>query len=90
MRTGGLIDMDDIDIIEIYKKEIELFLQTLNIRKGDTIINTDPNINLKNKEFILLKMDELKAGNYRRDLMNTAIDELLPYLRDFGNNQIAD
>mgnify|MGYP006916113218 CR=1 FL=1 len=80
--------MNDREIIEIYKKEIELFLGMLSIRKGNTIINTNSEINLKNKEFILSKMDELKAGNYQRDLMNLAIDELLPYLRDFGEHDL--
>lgn len=33
--------MTERDIIELYKKEIELFLAPLRIVKGKTIINTD-------------------------------------------------
>lgn len=73
--------MNDRDIIEIYKKEIELFLGTLGIFKGNSIINIDEIKNAENKKFIKQKMSEMKAGNFNNELMDTAIDELLPYLR---------
>lgn len=73
--------MTEREIIELYKKEIELFLAPLHIVKGETIINTEANLNDQNKAFIKQKMNEIKAGNFDKDLMDKAIDELLPYLR---------
>lgn len=72
--------MNDRDIIEIYKKEIELFLGSLDIFKGETIINTDSVKNAENKRFIKQKMRNIKGGDFNDKLMDIAIDELLPYL----------
>ena len=44
--------MQEFDLLEAYKKEIEAFLATMGIYKGDKIINNNPEINAKNKEFI--------------------------------------
>lgn len=74
--------MNDREKIEIYKKHIELFLGTVGIAKSDTIINTNPDTNAKNKVFILKKMTEFNIDNSSKELMSIAIDELLPYLRE--------
>ena len=65
--------MTERETIELYKKEIELFLEPLHIVKGETIINTDANLNNQNKAFIKQKMNEMKAGNFDKDLMEIAI-----------------
>ena len=68
------------EIIELYKKEIELFLATLSIFKGHKVINSDKTLNAENKEFIKQKFTQLKSGNINEVALNIAIDELLPYL----------
>lgn len=68
------------EIIELYKKEIELFLATLSIFKGNKVINSDKTLNAENKEFIKQKFTQLKSGNINEVALNIAIDELLPYL----------
>ena len=69
-----------MEILEMYKKEIEVFLATVGIYKGDKIINNNPEINAKNKEFIKEHMQKLFSGNLNVGILNKAIDELLPYL----------
>ncbi len=68
------------EIIELYKKEIEVFLATLSIFKGNKVINSDKTLNAENKEFIKQKFTQLKSGNINEVALNIAIDELLPYL----------
>ena len=68
------------EIIELCKKEIELFLATLSIFKGNKVINSDKALNAENKEFIKKKFTQLKSGNINEEVLDIAIDELLPYL----------
>ena len=49
--------MNERDSIELYKKEIETFLSTLNIFKSKTIANIDENIKEKN---VYIKDDAIK------------------------------
>ncbi len=72
--------MQELDLIEIYKKEIENFLGTMGIYKGNKIINNNPAINAENKEFIKKYMQKMFANNLNIDILNKAIDEMLPYL----------
>lgn len=69
-----------MELLEIYKKEIEVFLATMGIYKGDKIINNNPEINAENKEFIKSHMQKMFSGNLNVGILNKAIDELLPYL----------
>lgn len=68
------------ETIELYKKELEFFLATLSIFKGNKVINSDKALNAENKEFIKKKFTQLKSGNVNEVALNIAIDELLPYL----------
>ena len=79
--------MTEREKIELYKKDIELFLGTMKIFKGNKIVNTDKYKNELNKKFILDKMSELYAGNFDDKLLEIAVDELLPYLADFGSDR---
>ena len=72
--------MQGLDLLEIYKKEIEVFLGTMGIYKGDKIINNDLAINAENKGFIKKYMQKMFADNLNIDMLNQAIDEILPYL----------
>lgn len=72
--------MSERDVIEGYKKQIEIFLRPLNIVKVDTVVNKDSETNAKNKNFIKEKMNRIYGANVYEKLMNQAIDELLPYL----------
>lgn len=69
-----------MELLEIYKKEIEVFLATMGIYKGDKIINNNPEINAENKKFIKSHMEKMFSGNLNVGILNKAIDELLPYL----------
>lgn len=69
-----------IDLLELYQKEIEVVSGTMGIYKGDKIVNKNPNINAENKEFIKNHMQKIFAGNLNTDILNEAIDNLLPYL----------
>lgn len=71
----------DRTLVEMYKKEVLLFLATMGITLGNTIINTDENTNQQNKAFIKGKMNQILSGNFRQTEMDMAIDELIPYLR---------
>ena len=68
------------ETIELYKKELEVFLATLSIFKGNKVINSDKTLNAENKEFIKQKFTQQKSGNINEVALNIAIDELLPYL----------
>ena len=68
------------ETIELYKKELEFFLATLSIFKGNKVINSDKALNAENKEFIKKKFTQLKSGNVNEAALDIAIDELLPYL----------
>ena len=72
--------MQEFDLLEAYKKEIEAFLATMGIYKGDKIKNNNPEINAKNKEFIKKHMQKMFSGNLNVGILHKAIDELLPYL----------
>ena len=70
----------DRALIEIYKKQILIFLRTMNIYLGDTIVNVDERLNHINKDFIKKKMNQIYSGNLNENELNAAIDELMPYL----------
>mgnify|MGYP007121295324 CR=1 FL=1 len=72
--------MSERDVIEGYKKQIEILLRPLYIVKVDTVVNKDSETNAKNKNFIKEKMNRIYGANVDEKLMNQAIDELLPYL----------
>ena len=77
--------MDDRVVIELYKKEIEVFLATLGIFKGKVIVNKDKKLNEENSRFIKQKYIQMKSGNVNVKLLDIAINELMPYL--FQTNQ---
>lgn len=79
--------MTEREKIELYKKDIELFLGTMKIFKGNKIVNTNKYKNALNKKFILDKMSKKYAGNFDDKLLEIAVDELLPYLADFNSNK---
>lgn len=68
------------EIIELYKNEIEIFLATLSIFKGNKVVNLDKTLNAENKAFIKKKFTQIKGGNIKEEALDKAIDELLPYL----------
>lgn len=72
--------MDNNDVVKLYEKEIEIFLGTMGIFKGAKIYNTDPDKNKANREFIIKKMIQIKSGNIDRIALETAVDNLLPFL----------
>lgn len=77
--------MNERDVIELYKKEIEVFLATLGIFKGKVIVNKDKKLNENNSQFIKEKFIQMKSGNVNEKLLDIAINELMPYL--FQTNQ---
>lgn len=72
--------MDNNDVVKLYEKEIEIFLGNMGIFKGAKICNTDPDKNKANREFIIKKMIQIKSGNIDRIALETAVDNLLPFL----------
>ena len=52
----------------------------MGIFKGAKICNTDPDKNKANREFIIKKMIQIKSGNIDRIALETAVDNLLPFL----------
>lgn len=72
--------MKEFSLLEAYKEDIRTFLATMDIYVGDKIINNNPEINAKNKDFIKNHMQKMFANNLNVDILNKAIDELLPYL----------
>lgn len=68
------------DLLEIYKKNIEVVLATMGTFKSDKVVSKNPEINAENKEFIRNHMLRIYSGNVDVDILNKAIDELLPYL----------
>lgn len=72
--------MNDRDVIELYKKEIEVFLSTLGIFKGKVIVNKDKKLNENNSQFIKKKFIQMRSGNVNEKLLDIAVDELIPYL----------
>ena len=72
--------MNERDVIELYKKEIEVFLATLGIFKGKVIVNKDKKLNENNSQFIKEKFIQMKSGNVNEKLLDIAINELMPYL----------
>ena len=75
--------MTEKEIIAIYEKKIEIFLGTLNIRKSNSIVNTDKKLNEENKQFIKQKMLQMYANNLDEKLLDIAIDNLLPFLKQY-------
>ena len=74
--------MNEEDLIELIKRELLIFLGTMNIIMADTKDgNLDMTIEKENKEFIKRKFLEINAGNVRKDLLDKAIDDIYPYLR---------
>ena len=72
--------MQELNLLEVYKREIEIFLATMGIFKGDKIINNNSKANAETKEFIKKHMQKMCSSNLNDDVLNEAIDELLPYL----------
>ena len=70
-------------IVEIYKKELEVFLATLDIYKGNVPINNDEKLNAENKEWMKKQFIRIKGGNVEESALNQALDELWPYLRQY-------
>ena len=68
------------ELVDLYKKELEIFLSTLSIYKGDGIINTDETLNEENRRFIKEKFIRLKSGNVDESVLDKALDALIPYL----------
>lgn len=78
LKEGSTVD--EGEIVRLYEKEIEIFLNTMGIFKGNKIINTDFDKNSRNKEFIIQKMTKIKCGNVDAAILEKAVDNLLPYL----------
>lgn len=75
--------MNDRTIIELYKKELEIFLATLDIKKGSEKVNNDKKLNEENHRFLKMKYIQMKSGNVNETLLDIAIDELMPYLKQY-------
>ena len=74
--------MNEEDLIELIKGELLLFLGTMHIEISDTKDeNLDTTIEEENKRFIKNKFLQIKSGNVREDLLDRALDEIYPYLR---------
>ena len=74
--------MNEEELFELVKGELLLFLGAMNIGMADTRDeNLDETIEEENKRFIKNKFLEMKAGNVRQDLLDRAIDEVYPFLR---------
>lgn len=69
-------------VVEAYKKQLEMFLAPMGIEKGDKFIKDNESINDGNKNFLREKMLRMNSGNVEGRLLDIAIDELLPYLRN--------
>ena len=78
--------MNDRDVIELYKKELEVFLATLGIFKGQEIVNKDQELNEDNSRFIKQKYIQMKSGNVNVKFLDIAIKELMPYLFQTNGN----
>ena len=61
------------EIKELYKKEIEFLLGTMNIYKGNKIINTNTEMNKHNFQFIKQKMEQIHQDNYEEEILDEAI-----------------
>lgn len=72
--------MENNDIVKCYEKEIELFLGTMGIFKGNRAYNTNFDKIKSNRDFIINKMIKIKAGNIDRVALEKAVDNLLPFL----------
>ena len=72
--------MQELNLLEVYKTEIEIFLATMGIFKSYKIINSNSKDNAETKEFIKKQMQKMFSGNLDGDVLNEAIDDLLPYL----------
>ena len=70
--------MKEFSLLEAYKEEIRTFLATMDIYVGDKIINNNPEINAKNKEFIKNHMQKMFANNLNVDILNKDYD-MVPY-----------
>ncbi|MBR2013190.1 MAG: hypothetical protein IJ995_03130 [Clostridia bacterium] len=65
------------ELIELYKREIALFLGTLNIHIGDYQAHTVSNNSEADKKFIKEKFINMKSGNVNEEALNKALDELM-------------
>lgn len=74
--------MNERDIIELHKKDIETFLKTLKIYKSETMAYIDESIKEENIKFIKKEMTRIYAGNVNERLLDQAINELYPYLKE--------
>lgn len=77
--------MSDSEVIDLYKKDLEVFLATLGIFKGKVIVNKDKKLNEENSRFIKNKYIQMKSGNVNKELLDIATNELIPYL--FQSNE---
>ncbi len=68
------------EIVKLYEKEIEIVLATMGTFKSKSICNTDPNKMKDDRDFIISHMMRIKSGNIDRDILEKAVDNLLPYL----------
>lgn len=64
-------------LIEIYKKEVVLFLSTLNIHIDDYRPHARTNNYEADKKFIKEKFINMKSGNVNEEALNKALDELM-------------
>lgn len=74
--------MNERDIIELHKKDIETFLKTLKIYKSETMAYIDESIKEENIKFIKKEMTRIYAGNVNERLLDQAINELYPHLKE--------
>lgn len=74
--------LNERDIIELHKKDIETFLKTLKIYKSETMAYIDESIKEENIKFIKKEMTRIYAGNVNERLLDQAINELYPYLKE--------
>lgn len=78
--------MGERDTIELYKKNIEMLLSTLNIFKCETKVNINERIKEENIKFLKKEMLKIYSGNCNEKLLEKAINELYPYLKEFDLN----
>ena len=69
-----------LDLSHVYEKELEMFLSTLSIYKGDKVVNVNLIINEENRNFIKKQFIRMKGGNIEESILDEVLDEMLPYL----------
>lgn len=72
--------MTEREHINLYKKQIEIFLRISGIYISDQKQEYTPEQSEENRKFIKEIALRMWSGNVNEEILDKAIDELLPYL----------